>query len=81
MLMDPRTWGLRNKILGASALVTIVVGLLLTWQSNQRIADMAEDQLRVMGRDAGANFASKADRQLPCCWAMWPGLSSPCSAT
>jgi methyl-accepting chemotaxis protein len=62
MLMDPRTWGLRNKILGASALVTVVVGLLLTWQSNRRIADMAEDQLRVLGRDAGANFASKAEQ-------------------
>lgn len=62
MNMDPRTWGLKNKILGASAAVTLIVGLLLTWQSNHRIADMAESQLRGMGKEAGASFAAKAEQ-------------------
>ena len=62
MKFDPRVWGLRNKILGATAIVTILLGLLLTWQSNNRIAEMAENQLRVLGREAGGVFASKAEQ-------------------
>jgi methyl-accepting chemotaxis protein len=62
MNFDPRTWGLRNKVLLASALVTLAVGAVLTWQSNQRIKLMAEDQLLVLGREAGASFATKAEQ-------------------
>lgn len=64
MSMDPRTWGLKNKILGASAVVTLVVGLVLTWQSNHQLADMAQDQLRVMGEDLGATAARQAEQQV-----------------
>ena len=64
MALDPRSWGLRNKILLASALVTVVVGSLLTWQSNRRIADMAESEMREKGRDAGASFATRAEQMV-----------------
>jgi methyl-accepting chemotaxis protein len=59
---DPRTWNLRAKLLAASAAVTLAVGLLLTWQSNRRIAALAEDELRGLGKDAAANFATQAEQ-------------------
>ena len=55
-------WTLRNKILAACAMVTFVVGIVLTWQANRRIGQLAQDQLMAMGRDSGANLASQAEQ-------------------
>jgi methyl-accepting chemotaxis protein len=62
MKLDPRRWGLRNKILGASALVTIAVGLVLTQQSNRRIAEMAVKELRELGTSMGESLEAKAEQ-------------------
>lgn len=59
---DLRTWTLRNKVLAACATVTLAVGLLLTWQSNARIASMAEEQLLNRGQELGSNFAAEAEQ-------------------
>ena len=63
-MMDPRTWGLKNKILLACATVTVLVGSLLTWQSNRRIADMAENEMLQVGEDLGAGFTAKAEQMV-----------------
>jgi methyl-accepting chemotaxis protein len=55
---------LRKKLLAPCAAVTLVVGLLLTWQSNRRIAELAEDQLRSLGRDAGNALAVQAEQMV-----------------
>ncbi|HTB34658.1 MAG TPA: hypothetical protein VK842_07325, partial [bacterium] len=53
---------LANKILGASAVVTVVVGLVLTWQANHRIGELAESQLLDLGQEAGAKLGSQAEQ-------------------
>jgi len=51
-----------EQILAACAMVTFVVGIVLTWQANRRIGQLAQDQLMAMGRDSGANLASQAEQ-------------------
>ncbi|HXC65494.1 MAG TPA: HAMP domain-containing protein, partial [bacterium] len=55
-------WNLSKKILAASAIVTVVVGLVLTWQANHRIGELAESQLLDLGQEAGAKLGSQAEQ-------------------
>jgi methyl-accepting chemotaxis protein len=59
---DIKTWNLKSKIIGACAAVTLLVGLLLTWQSNARIRSMAEQQLVARGEELGAAFGAQAEQ-------------------
>ncbi len=61
---DLKSWTLKNKVLGACAAVTLAVGLLLTWQSNRRIGQLAGDELRFMGDALGREFAAKAEQMV-----------------
>jgi methyl-accepting chemotaxis protein len=62
MRIDVYNLRLRTKVLCASAAVTLAVGLVLTLQSRRSIHNLAEEQLRAMGRDAGANFEAQAEQ-------------------
>jgi methyl-accepting chemotaxis protein len=60
MQFDPRNLGLRSKILVATAVVTVVAGLALTWQSNLDIAAMATAELHDIGISIAEGFDAKA---------------------
>lgn len=55
---------LRNKILIGAGLVTVVAALALTWQSNRRIAELAQSQLRDRGHITGEDTAKKLEQAM-----------------
>ena len=78
MTFDLRNLSLREKAVIACAAVTLTVGLVLTWQSTIQIRSLAEEQLKALGRDAGANFAGQAEQFVML--GNTTGLSEPLNA-
>ena len=53
---------LRNKILLGAGIVTVVVSLALTWQSNMRIPELAKAQVVDRGRGQTDELAKKLEQ-------------------